>query len=107
MAKPTLIILASALGLAGCANQLLSDDRIRDSTAMALGQPTSAVIIADRRYDGATNTCYTAHTPRGTYNCIINGGSVMAFGMTNPPSCSLAQSDTPPAPPSRLLRGRS
>lgn len=106
MSKPTLLALASVMVLAGCADKLLSDDRIRDNTAMALGQPASAVTIADRRYDGATNTYYTAHTPRGTYNCIINGGSVMAFGMTNPPDCSPVQSNTPPAPASRLLRGR-
>src|SRR3954453_5411961 len=99
-------VFASTLALAGCADKLLSDDRLRDTTAMALGQPAAAVPISDRRYDGATNTYYTAHTPRGTYNCLINGGSVMAFGMTNPPDCSLVQSGMSPAPTSRLLRGR-
>ena len=87
---------ALALGLlAGCADKLLSDDRIRDNTALALGQPVSAVTIADRRYDGATNTYYTAQTPRGSYNCMINGGSVMAMGMTNPPQCAPLGSPTP------------
>ena len=88
MAKPTLAVFAALLALAGCADKLLSDDRIRDNTAMALGQSASAVAITDRRYDGATNTYYTARTPRGAYHCVINGGSVMAFGMTNPPQCS-------------------
>lgn len=83
------LVTALAFGLlAGCADKLLSDDRIRDNTAMALGQPTSAVTISDRRYDGATNTYYTARTPGGSYNCIINGGSVMAMGITNPPQCA-------------------
>ena len=81
--------------LTGCADKLLSDDRIRDNTAMALGQPTSAVTIADRRYDGATNTYYTARTPRGSYNCMINGGSIMAMGMTNPPQCAPIGSPIP------------
>src|SRR3954451_17540990 len=49
MTKRTVAIFVSALALAGCANQLLSDDRIRDNTAMALGVPTSAVTISDRR----------------------------------------------------------
>jgi len=88
MHKPVLAILAAMLALAGCANTLLSDERIRDNTAMALGQPAGAVTIADRRYDGMTNTYYTARTPRGSYACTINGGSVMAMGMTNPPQCS-------------------
>ena len=85
------IVLVSfaAMGISGCANSLLSDDRIRNDTAMALGQPVGAVTIADRRSDGMTNTYYRAETPRGSYSCVINGGTVMAMGMTNPPQCSL------------------
>ena len=68
--------------------EILSDDRIRDNTALALNMPSTAVVISDRRYDGMTNTYYTARTSRGTYACVINGGSVMAMGMTNRPDCS-------------------
>jgi hypothetical protein len=91
MTRPILsvpaVILAS-LTLAGCADKILSDDRIRDNTALALNMPATSVTISDRRYDGMTNTFYTARTARGTYACVINGGSVMAMGMTNPPECS-------------------
>lgn len=80
--------LALLLATAGCADQLLSDNRLRDTTAMALSQPASSVTISDRRGDGPTNTYYVAHTPKGTYNCIINGGGVLAMGITNPPDCS-------------------
>jgi len=83
--KKTFVIAFAAIALSGCADKLLSDDRIADSTAMVLGQPV--VAISDRHYDGMTNTGYTAKTARGSYHCMINGGSVMAFGMTNPPSC--------------------
>ena len=88
MIRPTLAVLAVSMALAGCANTLLSDDRIRDNTSIALNLPPSAVTISNRRYDGATNTYYTATTSRGSYNCLINGGSVMAMGMTNPPQCT-------------------
>jgi hypothetical protein len=88
MIRPTLAVLAASMILAGCANNLLSDDRIRDNTAMALNLPSSGVTISNRRYDGATNTYYTATTARGSYNCLINGGSIMAMGLTNPPQCS-------------------
>jgi hypothetical protein len=81
-------VIGAALTLAGCADRILSDDRIRDNTALALNVPVSALVISDRRYDGVTNTYYTAHTSRGTYACVINGGSVMAMGMTNPPQCA-------------------
>src|SRR4051794_22160981 len=106
MTKRTVAIFVSVVALAGCANQLLSDDRIRDNTAMALGVPTSAVTISDRRYDGATNTYYVAHTPRGFYNCLINGGNHMAMGMTNLPDCASVASGVAPRSASRLLTGR-
>ncbi len=88
--KPTkaLTCLGLLVAVSGCADQMLSNDRIRSNTAMSLGQPDSAVVIADRRYDGATNTYYTAHTPRGSYHCLINGGGLLAMGMTNAPQCS-------------------
>jgi hypothetical protein len=81
-------VLTTSLTLIGCADKILSDDRIRDNTALALNMPARSIVISDRRYDGMTNTYYTARTSRGTYACIINGGSVMAMGMTNPPECS-------------------
>ena len=74
--------------LSGCAQQMLSDERIASTTAMALGQPPGSVTIADRQYDGATNTFYTARTRNGAFRCTINGGGLLAAGMTNPPQCS-------------------
>jgi hypothetical protein len=74
--KPLLAIIATTL-LCECANNLLSNDRIRDRMAEILGQPTGSVSIADRRYDGAANTYNTVRTPCGLYSCVINGGSVM------------------------------
>jgi hypothetical protein len=91
MTRPVLTVFAvlvALLSLAGCADKILSDGRIRDNTALALNMPATAVVISDRRYDGMTNTYYTARTSRGTYACVINGGSVMAMGMTNRPECS-------------------
>lgn len=86
MSKTILAILATSLAMAGCANTLLSDDRIRDNTALALNDPN--VAISNRRYDGMTNTYYTARTSHGSYACTINGGSILAAGMTNPPQCT-------------------
>ncbi len=88
MNRTIFAFLAASLALGGCADKLLSDDHIRQDTALALNQPASAISIADRRYDGGTYTYYTARTPRGTFGCIIDGGTVMAMGMTNPPQCS-------------------
>ena len=55
---------------------------------MALGQPDNAVSITGRRYDGVTATYYTARTPRAAYRCVMTGGGVWDFGITNPPQCS-------------------
>lgn len=91
MSKPILAALAGSLLLAGCANTILSDERIRSNTALALGQPESAVTIADRHYDGMTNTYYRATTPRGAYQCVINGGTVLSAGIVNAPQCTPAR----------------
>lgn len=79
--------LGLLIAVSGCANQLLSNDRIRSNTAMALGQPDSAVAIGNRQYDGITTTYYTASTPRGAYRCLMTGGGAWDFGITNPPQC--------------------
>lgn len=86
MIKPALAVLATSLALSGCASTLLSDARIRDNTAMALNEPS--VAISNRRDDGMTNTYYTARTARASYACTINGGGVLAMGLTNPPQCT-------------------
>ena len=40
-------VLVASLSLAGCADKILSDDRIRDNTALALDMPSTAVVISD------------------------------------------------------------
>ena len=88
MAYRNVIVLALLVMLPGCADKLLSDDHIRDSTALVLNVPASSIVISDRRYDGLENTFYTASTHRTIYHCRIDGGNVTDFGMTNPPHCS-------------------
>lgn len=91
MIRPILTIsaiLTASLPLLGCADKILSDDRIRDSTALALNMPPASIVISDRQYDGMMSTSYTASTRRGVYRCRISGGSVNMLGMTDPPDCA-------------------
>ena len=88
MLKAPLAVLVAALAVSGCADTMLSNERIRNNTAMALGEPASTVTISKRQYDGATNTYYNAQTARGTFHRLINGGGLLAGGMTAPPQCS-------------------
>lgn len=81
-------LLLAPLVMSGCANSILSDERIQSNTATALGVPESSVAISDRRYDGMTNTYYTATANGRAYACVLNGGTVMSMGMTNPPQCN-------------------
>lgn len=85
--QTALVLMAASLGLAGCADQMLSDGRIISNTAAVLGQPPGVVTIADRRSD-TTNTYYTARTPRGAYSCSINGGDALSLGIVMAPQCS-------------------
>jgi hypothetical protein len=86
--RNVLTVLGASLTLAGCADKLLSDDRIRDDTAVALNMPAAAVVISDRRYDGYGTTYYTASNHRAVFRCRIEGGNLNSFGLTNPPECS-------------------
>ncbi|MGI4802884.1 MAG: hypothetical protein ACRYG8_54400 [Janthinobacterium lividum] len=92
--KP-ILVLAGVLVLTGCADTMLSDSRIRDSTALALNQPASAVTISGRRGDGPMNTYYVADTPKGSYRCLIGGGSISQLGITEAPVCSPVGSPLP------------
>lgn len=92
--KP-IFVIAGVLALTGCADTMLSDSRIRDATALALNQPASAVTIFGRRGDGPMNTYYVASTPRGSYSCLIGGGSISQLGITEAPVCSPLGSPPP------------
>ena len=103
--KPILALLAG-VALSGCADKILSDNSIRDQTALALNQPAAAVTISDRRYDGQLTTYYNASTPQGSYRCTISGGTINLMGMTDPPQCSPVQAAIAPASTSHRMRGR-
>lgn len=81
-------LLVTTLGITGCANTIMSNQDISDKTSMALGVPSDQVSISNRRYDGGVNTYYTAQVGRRQYACMINGGTVLSFGITNPPQCN-------------------
>jgi hypothetical protein len=93
--KPAFVIIA-AIALSGCADQMLSNDRIRDSTARVLNQPASAITVSDRQADGPMSTSYIATTSRGSYRCTIGGGSISQLGITETPECAPLGSPLPP-----------
>jgi hypothetical protein len=41
----------------------------------------------NKHVDG-TNTYVAVKANGGEYNCVINGGNLLSFGMTNPPTCA-------------------
>ena len=82
-----LVVLSGGCGaLAGNTN-MLTDERIRSEVGGALGVRAEEVTIVDRRTEG-TNTYVNVKTAnRQSHACIINGGNMLSFGMTNPPVC--------------------
>lgn len=82
------VIFSFAVMTSACQTVMLSDDRITSNTAGVLGVSISEIKITDRRADGPTNTYYTATTKKGSYACVINGGGLLAVGMTNSPVCN-------------------
>lgn len=85
MKKHTLAALA-ILAIPGCADQLMSDNRLQGAVGSALNDPN--VTISGRHFDGATNTYVVAKTNHGTYSCTVNGGGALALGIINPPVCT-------------------
>ena len=86
--KLVITILAMLPLAAGCADQMLGNDRARDSIAGSLGLPETDVTIVDRRSDGPTNTNFIVDTrASGRFVCTINGGNIMTLGMTNGAAC--------------------
>lgn len=83
-----LVVLSGGCGtLAGNTN-MLTDERIRSEVGGALGVKAEEVTIVDSRTEG-TNTYVNVKTGnRQSHACIINGGNMLSFGMTNPPVCS-------------------
>ena len=86
--KMRTLAVATILVLGGCVSTL-SDQRIKEETAGVLGVSADQVAI-ENRHQEMTNTYYVARTSTGlAYACIINGGNIMTFGMTNPATCNI------------------
>lgn len=89
--KPRLFALALSVAvpaLAGCAEQMLGNDRARGSISGTLGIPSSDATIVDRRADGPTNTNFIVDTKvNGRFICTINGGNIVTLGLTNGAQC--------------------
>lgn len=85
-------LAALAFGLAGCSSlasstNSLTDERIRSESAGALGYGPDELTLVSRRTEG-TNTYANLKAEDGKeFTCIINGGNMLSFGMTNAPSC--------------------
>lgn len=85
--------LAGCIFMSACAgglgqSQILGDDKIVSETAGVLGKDASDLTLSDRRSSGL-NTYYSVTTSSGEkYNCVLNGGTVLSLGLTNPPLCA-------------------
>lgn len=93
MKTRTVLLLPLLLWLSGCgtlagSTNMLSDERIRSEVAGTIGAKPEEITLVDRRTEG-TNTYVNVRTAsRQQYACIINGGNLLSFGMTNPPACN-------------------
>jgi hypothetical protein len=88
--KMRINVLMAGIIVSGCQTTMLSNDRIASDTSGVIGVPVTQLTISDRSQDGPTNTTYIARdtTSGAAYTCVINGGGLLAAGMTNPPTCT-------------------
>ena len=85
--------LIAALLLGGCATvaestTMLSDEKILSQTGGALGYPATDLTITSRRTEGTNTYVDLRAKDKKEFTCIINGGNLLSFGMTNPPQCN-------------------
>jgi len=86
--RPAIAMLAMLPLVAGCADQMLGNDRARNSISGSLGLPTADVAIIERHADGPTNTNFIVDTrANGRFVCTINGGNIATLGITNNAAC--------------------
>lgn len=72
-------MLLTSLVLTGCASLSITDDKIAERTALALGLNAGSFTVHDRQ-DEATSTRYLVKTKGGEqYNCTV-GGFISLFG---------------------------
>jgi hypothetical protein len=88
--KYVLFLSFTALFLfGGCATTILSNDRIIDETAGAIGIMPNDITIENRRTE-IINTYYSVKTKDGKeFNCIINAGNILTWGILSPPECTI------------------
>lgn len=86
-------LLFVLLSLSGCnliaeKTNMLSDDKIKSQTSGALGYSPSDITLVSRRTEGTNTYAVVKTNDNKEFSCILNGGNIMTFGMTNPPSCA-------------------
>lgn len=83
------VLVILGFGMAGCAalEPLTSDETILNDTAALLGVAPADLTISNKR-TGSGTSYYSATTKAGViYDCEMEGGSIVTFGVHNPPTC--------------------
>ncbi|WP_080943293.1 hypothetical protein [Pseudomonas marginalis] len=87
LAFTTLCVLSGCNAIASKTN-MLSDDDLKSKSAGALGYDPADLTIVSRRTEGTDTYVTLKNKQNKQFNCLINGGNLLTFGMSNPPSCA-------------------
>lgn len=93
MLKKSLLALTIGLTLAGCSTiaektTVISDENLVSQSAGALGYSPKDLTITSRRTEGTNTYVDLKAKDKKEFTCIINGGNILTFGVTNPPQCN-------------------
>jgi hypothetical protein len=85
--------ISAAIIVTGCATvaentTIISDERLVSQSAGALGYSPSDLTITSRRTEGVNTYVDLKAKDKKEFTCVINGGNLLSFGMTNPPQCN-------------------
>lgn len=93
MLKKSLLVMCIGLVLTACSTiaekaTVISDEQLVSQSAGALGYSPRDLTITGRRTEGVNTYVDLKAKDKKEFTCIINGGNLFTFGVTNPPQCN-------------------
>lgn len=93
-----LLFAATGCTTIASSTNVLSDVRVVEESALALGIPAAQLQLVNRRTEGTHTYVQLKSRDQREFTCIVNGGNLLSFGMTNPPSCARSGEPVKAAP---------
>lgn len=83
-----MVVMSAGCSTIAAGTNTLTDEKVISQSAGALGYEPSELTLVSRRTEGTNTYVNVKAADNKEFTCVINGGNLLSFGMTNPPMCS-------------------